>query len=170
MGNFNKAQIAVESALLTGLKSVTKQQSVFFSAEWDSGIIATGQATFGGAMTLNGVYHWGGDVNTDGRRAYAHIPVEPAFLLEEPYDEEGPDGNKINPKRNPTGAALPMVGLALHYRRLHFGQWLRLAISCNGLVRPTAAFSCPQLARPFGYAGFPRHGAAECLHSFYHLV
>ena len=38
MGSFNKAQAAVESALLTGLKSVTGQQSVFFSAEWDSGI------------------------------------------------------------------------------------------------------------------------------------
>jgi hypothetical protein len=97
MGTFTAAQNDVESALLTGLRSVTGQQSVFFSAEWDSGMIATDQATFGASMTLNGAYSWSGDVNNQGRRAYAHSPVEPAFLVEEPYDEEGPDGNYTNP-------------------------------------------------------------------------
>src|SRR5262249_34677212 len=38
-----------------------------------------------------------GDVAHQGLRAYAHTPIEPAFLLEEPYDEEGPDGNDVNP-------------------------------------------------------------------------
>ena len=42
-------------------------------------------------MTLNSAYSWTGQVSYHGRRAYAHTPVEPAFLLEEPYDEEGPD-------------------------------------------------------------------------------
>ena len=140
MDSFSKAQVAVESALLTGLKSVTEQKSVFFSAEWDSGIIATDQATFGGAMTLNGVYHWGGDVNTDGRRAYAHIPVEPAFLLEEPYDEEGPDGNKVNPS-----ATQPV-------RRFQWWGWLSTIggyISGNGYVWPFRATAWYDLRRLF---------------------
>ncbi|MEY4386418.1 MAG: hypothetical protein RLY20_1701 [Verrucomicrobiota bacterium] len=96
---FNTAQTAAENGLLTGLKSVAGQQSIYFSAEWDSESIGTDQPTFGSAMTLNSVYSWTGDVNNHGRRAYAHTPVEPAFLLEEPYDQEGPapDGNGYNP-------------------------------------------------------------------------
>ena len=117
----------MESALLTGLKSVTGQQSVFFSAEWDSESIATDQATFGASMTLNGVYSWTGDVNNHGRRAYAYSPVEPAFLLEEPYDEEGPDGNGVN------GSATQPV------RRFQWWGWLSTIggyISGNGYVWP----------------------------------
>ena len=44
---FNTAQRDVESALLTGLKSVAGQQSTLFSAEWDSESIATDQTDFG---------------------------------------------------------------------------------------------------------------------------
>jgi len=80
MGDFNPAQTKVESALLAGLKSVTGQRSLLFSAEWNSQSIATDQATFGAAMTLNGVYSWSGDVNNHGRRAYVHSPVEPGAL------------------------------------------------------------------------------------------
>jgi len=93
---FNAAQTTVENALLIGLKSVAGQQSTLFSAEWDSQSIATDQTSFGASTTLNGVYSWSGDVNNHGRRAYARTPVEPAFLLEEPYDEEGPDGTGWN--------------------------------------------------------------------------
>ena len=78
-------------------------------------------------MTLNGAYSWGGDVNNHGRRAYAHTPVEPAFLLEEPYDEEGPDGNKVNPS-----ATQPV-------RRFQWWGWLSTIggyISGNGYVWP----------------------------------
>jgi uncharacterized protein DUF4038/collagenase-like protein with putative collagen-binding domain len=122
---FNTSQTNVESALLTGLKSVTGQQSVLFSAEWTFESIATDQTAFGSSMTLNGVYSFAGDVNTHGRRAYAHSPVEPAFLLEEPYDEEGPDGNGAN------GNATQPV------RRFQWWGWLSTIggyVSGNGYV------------------------------------
>ena len=50
-------------------------------------------------MTLNGSYTWELKVPVPyiARKAYAHDPVLPSFLLEEPYDEEGPDGNNYNP-------------------------------------------------------------------------
>jgi hypothetical protein len=127
MGSFTSAQQSAENGLLTGLKSVPQQQSIFFSAEWDSGMIATDQAAFGSAMTLNGVYSWSGDVAALGRRAYGYSPVEPAFLLEEPYDEEGPDGNSVN------GSATQPV------RRFQWWGWLSTIggyISGNGYVWP----------------------------------
>lgn len=94
---FNAAQTAVEQALMDGLKSVPAQQSTLFSAEWATESIATDQVTFGSAMTLNGSYSWNGDVSAQSRRAYSYAPVRPAYLLEEPYDEEGPDGSNYNP-------------------------------------------------------------------------
>ena len=78
-------------------------------------------------MTLNGAYDWGGDVNNHGRRAYAYSPVKPAFLLEEPYDEEGPDGNNVN-----ASATQPV-------RRFQWWGWLSTIggyISGNGYVWP----------------------------------
>jgi hypothetical protein len=122
---FTTVQRDVQSALLTGLKSVAGQQSTLFSAEWDSESIATDQTDFGAAMTLNGAYSWGGDVSNQGRRAYAYGSVRPAFLLEEPYDEEGPDGNGVN------GAATQPV------RRFQWWGWLSTIggyISGNGYV------------------------------------
>jgi hypothetical protein len=123
---FNSAQTNVEQGLMTGLKSVAGQ-STLFSAEWNSESIATDQVNFGASMTLNGAYSWSGDVNTHGRRAYAHTPVEPAFLLEEPYDEEGSDGNGVNPS-----ATQPV-------RRFQWWGWLSTIggyISGNGYVWP----------------------------------
>jgi hypothetical protein len=127
---FSAAQTSVQNALLTGLKSVAGQQSTLFSAEWTSESIGTDQATLGTSMTLNSVYSWSGDVNNHGRRAYAHTPVEPAFLLEEPYDEEGPDGNGVN------GSATQPV------RRFQWWGWLSTIggyISGNGYVWPFKA-------------------------------
>lgn len=124
---FNAAQTSVENALLVGLKSVFGQRSRMFSAEWTSGSIATDQSTFGSAMTLNGAYDWGGSVAKYGRRAYAYSPTRPAFLLEEPYDEEGPDGNNVN------GSATQPV------RRFQWWGWLSTIggyISGNGYVWP----------------------------------
>jgi hypothetical protein len=121
---FSAAQTSVENALLTGIKSVTGQQSTMFSAEWNSESVATDQVTFGSSMTLNGAYSWSGDVNTQGRRAYGQ---KPAFLLEEPYDEEGPDGNGVNPS-----ATQPV-------RRFQWWGWLSTIggyISGNGYVWP----------------------------------
>jgi hypothetical protein len=107
---FDARQTEVEAALLFGLRGAVGQQSVLFSAEWTSESVATDQNSFGKLMSLNGAYSWSGDVNTYGRRAYSRVPTEPAFLLEEPYDEEGPDGVKFNPsaiqplRRFPWGA------------------------------------------------------------------
>jgi hypothetical protein len=122
---FNTAQTNVENGLLTGLKSVAGQQSTLFSAEWDSESIGTDQGTFGTFMTLNGSYSWTGDVSNQSRRAYGHRPVEPAYLLEEPYDEEGPDGDRVNP------SAIQPV------RRFQWWGWLSTIggyISGNGYV------------------------------------
>ncbi|WP_297975553.1 DUF4038 domain-containing protein [uncultured Amaricoccus sp.] len=94
---FSPEQTLVEAALIRGLKSVPDQASVLYSAEWASESIATDQTSFGHEMTLNGAYSWTGDVATHSRRAYAREPAMPAFLLEEPYDEEGRDGNRVNP-------------------------------------------------------------------------
>ncbi|MEZ4334111.1 MAG: DUF4038 domain-containing protein [Myxococcota bacterium] len=90
-------QTAVEAALIAGMKSVPNPQSKHYSAEWSRGSIATDQTDFGSEMTLNGSYANSVDVNNQGRRAYADVPTLPAFLLEEPFDEEGPDGDNFNP-------------------------------------------------------------------------
>jgi hypothetical protein len=127
LGTFDAAQEAVEQALLDGLQSVPNQQSIFFSAEWDSDSISTDQPTFGSAMSLNGAYSWSGQVAYHARRAYEHTPIEPAYLLEEPYDEEGPDGNSVNP------SAIQPV------RRFQYWGWLSgIAgyISGNGYIWP----------------------------------
>ena len=117
----------VENALLTGLRGVAGQQSVEISAEWNCESIATDQAQFGSLMTLNGVCSWSGAVSSHGRRAYARTPTLPAYLLEEPYDEEGPDGNGVNPS-----ATQPV-------RRFQWWGWLSTIggyISGNGYVWP----------------------------------
>jgi hypothetical protein len=99
MGNFTEPQKNAETALIKGLKSVTGQQSIFYSAEANSGQNSRDQIDFGNEMTLNGVYSWDKKISVAelGRKAYAQTPVIPAYLLEEPYDEEGPDGNNVNP-------------------------------------------------------------------------
>jgi hypothetical protein len=106
---------------------VAGQQSTYFSAEWNSDSVATDQRDFGRAMTLNGAYSFSGYATTYSRRAYAYLPAEPAFLLEEPYDEEGPDGNNIN------GSATQPV------RRFQWWGWLSSIggyISGNGYIWP----------------------------------
>jgi hypothetical protein len=122
------SQFEVEEALLSGLKSVPGQQSVHFSAEWNcNSSIATDLASFASLMTLNGACSWSGDVNSHGRRAYAYSPPMPAFLLEEPYDEEGPDGTSVNPS-----ATQPV-------RRFQWWGWLSTIggyVSGNGYVWP----------------------------------
>jgi hypothetical protein len=93
---FNSTEAVAEQALIDGLKSVGVQASKFYSAEWDSGMIGTDPAAFGDEVNLNGVYTWSGETASHGRRAYAHSPTMPAFLLEEPYDEEGPEAMNYN--------------------------------------------------------------------------
>jgi hypothetical protein len=52
------------------------------------------QTPFGASMTLNSAYSWGNVIGAS-RRAYGQQATMPAFLLEEPYDQEGPDGNSV---------------------------------------------------------------------------
>jgi hypothetical protein len=126
-GNFNDEQKIVEQALIDGLKRVKNQQSVQYTAESHSGENAADNPHFGHEMTLNGVYTWELKVPVPylGRKGYAHEPPMPAFLLEEPYDEEGPDGNNYNPN-----ATQPV-------RRFQWWGWLSTIggyISGNGYV------------------------------------
>ena len=127
IGSFKPEEKIAEAALIKGLKSVPDQQSVHYSAESKSQENAVDQPDFGNEMTLNGVYTWGGSVTVPslGRIGYSHTPVIPAFLLEEPYDEEGPDGNNVNPS-----ATQPV-------RRFQWWGWLSTIggyISGNGYV------------------------------------
>jgi hypothetical protein len=92
---YDPDETAAEAALIAGLKSVATR-SKHYSAEWARNSIAKDQPDFGPDMTLNGTYANSVNVNNTGRRAYAYAPVIPAFLLEEPFDEEGADGNGTN--------------------------------------------------------------------------
>ena len=127
-GKFTPKQIEAEAALIAGLKSVQGQQSVHYSAESFSGQNSVDQKDFGHEMNLNGVYTWDSiGIATLGRMAYAHTPVTPAFLLEEPYDEEGPDGTKYNPH-----ATQPV-------RRFQYWGWLTTTggyVAGNGYIYP----------------------------------
>ncbi len=131
IGTFKPEEKTAEALLIKGLKGVKGQQSVHYSAESKSQENAADQPDFGHEMTLNGVYTWGGSVTVPdlGRKGYAHTPVMPAFLLEEPYDQEGPDGNSVNPH-----AIQPV-------RRFQWWGWLTTVggyISGNGYVWPFA--------------------------------
>lgn len=127
-GNFDGAKKEVEAALIAGLKSVPGQQSILYTAESKSGQNARDQQDFGHEMNLNGVYTWDSiGVPHLGRRAYSQNPVIPAFLLEEPYDEEGPDGNNFNPH-----ATQPV-------RRFEWWGWLTTTggyVAGNGFIWP----------------------------------
>lgn len=134
MGHFTPAQKEAEGGLIAGLKSVTGL-SVEYSAEGSPGQNSADQVDFGDQMTINGAYTWGKkdiSVPSLGRNAYSHCPVIPAYLLEEPYDEEGPDGNNVN-----SNAIQPV-------RRFQWWGWLSTIggyISGNGYIWP---FNSPQ--------------------------
>lgn len=127
-GKFTPTQVAAEAALIAGLKSVSNQLSTHYSAESFSGQNSVDQKEFGHEINLNGVYTWDSvGIPTLGRKAYAHTPVTPAFLLEEPYDEEGPDGTNYNPH-----ATQPV-------RRFQWWGWLTTTggyVAGNGYIYP----------------------------------
>jgi hypothetical protein len=126
---FNPTQAAAEAGLIEGLASVASVPEKFRSAEWESETIGPDQTQFGRHVTLNGVYSFTGYTADHGRRAYAGQPVMPAYLLEEPYDEEGPDGNNVN-----AWAVQPV-------RRFQWWGWLSTIggyISGNGYIWPFA--------------------------------
>lgn len=93
-GTFGPRQTAAESGLLAGLESGAGPTPMHFSAEWSGDMNGVEQAPFGASMTLNSAYSWSNVIGAS-RRAYGQQAAMPAFLLEEPYDEEGPDGNNL---------------------------------------------------------------------------
>jgi Protein of unknown function (DUF4038)/Putative collagen-binding domain of a collagenase len=96
-GEFNAGQTAVEKGLLEGLMDGAPGNATKLrSAEWSSESIGTDQPDFGRYLTLNGAYSFDGYTADHARRAYAVTPIRPAFLLEEPYDEEFTDGTNVN--------------------------------------------------------------------------
>lgn len=126
-GEFSGEKKAAEAALIAGLKSVPDQQSIYYSAESVSGENSADNKYFGKEMSLNGVYNWVKDIPAQARRAYAREPVMPSYLLEEPYDEEGPDGNNYNPH-----AIQPV-------RRFQWWAWLSTIggyVAGNGYIWP----------------------------------
>lgn len=146
---FTTAEKAVEQAMITGIQSVTGQLSTNFSAEWEGstiggGSIGTDQADFGGIITLNGAYSWVGQTATYGRLGYARSPTIPAYYMEGPYDEEGPDGNNFNPN-----AVQPV-------RRFNWQGWLSSIagyVTGNGFVWPFGSAHASHLNTP---------GAQQC--------
>jgi len=94
---FVGAQITVEGAFIEGLKSVAGQTSTQYAAEWDSNTTGSTEPNFGDDLTTNSSYSWQGDTATWCRNGYTSSPTKPTFLIEEPYDEEGPDGTQFNP-------------------------------------------------------------------------
>jgi hypothetical protein len=101
-GEFDGRQAAVERALIDGLvRGAPGGVPKLRSAEWSSESIGTDQPEFGRAITLNGAYSFNGYTADHARRAYATTWVRPAFLLEEPYDEEGAGGTNVNPHATP---------------------------------------------------------------------
>ena len=121
------SQLTARNALITGLTRVTGQSSIYCSSENGTDSISSDDAAIAALPVLNGAYSFRGDVNTQGRRAYNRSPTTPAFLLEEPYDEEGPDGTNVN------GSATQPV------RRFQWWGWLSTIggyMSGNGYVWP----------------------------------
>ncbi len=123
---FAPNQVAVEQAMLAGMQSVSGQASTSIGGLWAGDSIYTTQtdATLKAAGILQGAYTWG-SVSQWCRNGYAATPAMPAFLLEGPYDEEGPDGTNVNP-----GATQPV-------RRFQWWSWLSSIggyISGNGYV------------------------------------
>jgi len=94
---FVGSQITAEGAYIAGLKSVAGQQSTMFAAEWDSNTTGSSEPNFGDQLTTNSSYSWEGDTATWCRNGYTSSPTKPAFLVEEPYDEEGLNGTQRNP-------------------------------------------------------------------------
>jgi hypothetical protein len=129
---FTAKEVIVEQSMLKGMQSVGGQLSIQFSAEWSNPSIYTDQADpiLQAVGTLQGAYSWA-DPTNQARRAYSYSPAMPAFLLEEPYDEEGREGTNANPDYS----TQPV-------RRYQWWGWLSTIggyISGNGYVWPFTA-------------------------------
>lgn len=129
---FTSNELAAEQAFLAAHVAVSGQQSINWSGEPASGAISTDlddNLGLNATTTVNGAYDFEGNIITQGLRAYARTTPEavPSYLLEEPFDEEGSDGNSVN-----TNATQPT-------RRFQWWGWLTTIggyMSGNGYVWP----------------------------------
>ena len=87
------AEKNAETGLITGL---TSGPTRFYAAEWNDGQNGEDNTDFASTITLNSMYSFSGNVAQRSRTAYQTPGTEPAFALEYPYDESGPDGTNIN--------------------------------------------------------------------------
>lgn len=77
---------AVES-VISGMKSVSGQQSVFWTAHWDRDSISTDTALTSVTFDINGSY-CAEAVAERTRQAYAHSPTSPAMVIEWFYEND----------------------------------------------------------------------------------
>jgi hypothetical protein len=100
-GVYTAAERDGHQAMIDGIQSQSPA-STLWSALWDDGQTVLDQADFAAEMTVNGSYS--GTTGTAqvtltaslARTAYSASASHPALLLEEPYDEAGPDGDSSN--------------------------------------------------------------------------
>lgn len=81
------AQKSAVNNIMAGLKSVTGQQSTFFTAHWDRPALATDVVLTAGSFDLNLCY-CDEAVAEVTRRGYAHTPTIPTFLGEYYYEDD----------------------------------------------------------------------------------
>lgn len=87
---FNASEMAVETAFVEGLKSVTTVAGEY-SAEWLRGSIT--KDLLPQHITLNGTYASATDIINQGSRAWAWSPRVPAFAQEYPFEDLQGTGN-----------------------------------------------------------------------------
>ena len=183
---FNAAQTAVESC--AAYRPQERAGAAVHAVQRGVGLRSRSRRTrqrFGASMTLNGAYSWSGDVNSQGRRAYAHSPVNAGVPARRAVRRRGAGRKRRQSECDAAGATFPVVGLAVNHRRLHLGQRLCLAVPHVGVVpmaglaarhqglhlghRPCMAVSCG-MARSPGHAGFAGHGTAQRFHQIHRVV
>ena len=158
--SFTAAQNNAEMGLFNGLKSVPGQQSTLFSAEWERRVDCDRSADVRPVDDAQRRLHV--ERARERLRTQARTdtrPVAPAFLLEEPYDEEGPDGNHVN-----VYATQPV-------RRFQWWGWLSTIggyIAGNGYV--WLFNSSPSWQEPPRYAGLARSRTAQRVHPVHPVV
>jgi hypothetical protein len=80
---FNSSEMAVETAFIQGLKSVTTL-STLYSSEWLRGSIS--KDLLASDINLNGTYASATDIINQGTRAWAFQPKTPAYAQEYPFE------------------------------------------------------------------------------------
>jgi hypothetical protein len=87
---FNSNEMAVETAFVQGLKSVSTV-STLYSSEWLRGSMS--KDLFASDISLNGTYASSTDIINQGARAWAYSPKTPAYAQEYPFEDLSGTGN-----------------------------------------------------------------------------